>query len=165
MKFVSVFTVHPSSSRIFCCALKGWLEFSIWEGAISEHPGAGHPLATGICGIFLPCLPLLLFLASSAPWVGGRRSPLSALLTPWCRAQAAPGKVTSAELYLAAGVITHLNSHSVLAEMIFSPNDVFPLLEQPRTSPGRGHLTLRTYVPTAKRRRCCYRGCRTRASL
>lgn len=130
MKFVSVFSIHPSSSRILCCcALKGRREISIWEGVISEHPGAGHPLTTGTRGCFLPCLPPLLSLASSAPKVGGRRNPLSALIPPWCDVQTAAAKVTSAELYLAAGVITRLNSHSVLAEMILSPNDVFPLLE------------------------------------
>lgn len=125
MRFVSMFTVHPSSSRIFCCcAWKGHVEISIWEGLISEQPGAEYPLAAGICACFL-ALPsstaFFLFWGSSAPKVGGWRNPLSALIPPWCRVQAASGKVSSAEPYLAAGVIMHLNSRSVLAVMVFSP--------------------------------------------
>lgn len=109
-----------------------------------------HRSAAVFCPVFLCCF----FLARSAPApkVGGWRNPPSALIPPWCCVQTAPEKVTSAELYLAAAVITHLNSHSVLAEMILPPNDVFPLLEQPQSSPGCGYLSLRTYFPSAKHR-------------
>lgn len=113
-----------------------------------------HRSAAVFCPVFLCCF----FLARSAPApkVGGWRNPPSALIPPWCCVQTAPEKVTSAELYLAAAVITHLNSHSVLAEMILPPNDVFPLLEQPQSSPGCGYLSLRTYFPSAKHRWHCY---------
>lgn len=79
MKFVSVITVHPCSCQIFCCALKGWMEISIWEGAISEHPGAGHPLTTDLqlfsalsssAAFFWPVLP------QPQRWVVGEILPL-----------------------------------------------------------------------------------------
>lgn len=87
----------------------------------------------------LPPSPSFFFfwLVLSQRWVAfwGGRVPLSALMPPWCHIQTAPGKVTSAELYLAAGLIMHLNSQSGLAEMILSPNDVFPLMAM-ATSPS-----------------------------
>lgn len=76
----------------------------------------------------LPSSPAFFFLVLPHRWVvfWGGRNPLSALIPPWCHIQTAPAKVTSAELYLAAALIMHLNSQSGLAEMILSPNDVFP---------------------------------------
>lgn len=49
MRFVSVFTVHPSSSPVVCCCVwKGRVEIRIWEGLVSEQPGAEAPLAAGV---------------------------------------------------------------------------------------------------------------------
>lgn len=100
---------------------KGWFQ-SLQE----LHTLLAQGSAALLCSAFLSCFFFGLVLPQRCVVFGGGRNPLSALIPPWCHTQTAQGKVTSAELYLAAGLIMHLNSQSGWAEMILSPNDVFP---------------------------------------